>query len=103
VPTIDYIRAEIERIRAQVHRQRGEIRQLQRAGILTASAEARLERMLAKIDGLCLERDHLRLRLTPHPGIFRKMIPMFETVMTFLGVLSASVFLAHAFEAYRTR
>jgi hypothetical protein len=28
---------------------------------------------------------------------------MIETVMTFLGVLSASVFLAHALEAYRTR
>jgi hypothetical protein len=27
VPSIDYIRAEIERMRAQVHRQRGEIRQ----------------------------------------------------------------------------
>jgi hypothetical protein len=60
VPSIDYIRAEIERMRAQVHRQRGEIRQLQRAGIPTASAEALLERMLAKIDGLCLERDHLK-------------------------------------------
>jgi hypothetical protein len=45
----------------------------------------------------------VRLRLTPHPGIFSKVIPMIETVMTFLGVLSASVFLAHAFEAYRTR
>jgi hypothetical protein len=45
----------------------------------------------------------VRLRLTPHPGIFSKVIPMVETVMTFLGVLSASVFLAHAFDAYRTR
>jgi hypothetical protein len=60
VPSIDYIRAEIERMRAQVHRQRGEIRQLQRAGIPTASAEALLERMLTKVDGLCLERDHLK-------------------------------------------
>ena len=31
---------EIERMRIQVHRQRGEIKQLQRAGIPTASAEA---------------------------------------------------------------
>jgi len=45
----------------------------------------------------------VRLRLTPHPGIFSKVIPMIETVITFLGVLSASDFLAHAFEAYRTR
>jgi len=31
-------------MRTQVHRQRGEIRQLQKAGISTASAEALLER-----------------------------------------------------------
>src|SRR5712664_1563259 len=40
MPDIEYIRAEIERMRIQVHRQRGEIKQLQRAGIPTASAEA---------------------------------------------------------------
>jgi hypothetical protein len=44
---LDYDRSEIERMRTQVHRQRGEIRQLQRA------AEALLERMLNKIDELC--------------------------------------------------
>jgi hypothetical protein len=38
----------------------GEIRQLQRAGICTASAEALLERMLNKIDELCAERDKLK-------------------------------------------
>jgi hypothetical protein len=47
-------------MRTQVHRQRGEIRQLQRAGISTTSAEALLERMLNKIDGLCAERDKLK-------------------------------------------
>jgi hypothetical protein len=46
MPDTEYIRAEIERMRMQVHRQRGEIRLLQRAGISTASAEALLERML---------------------------------------------------------
>ena len=56
---LDFIRREIERMRAQVHRQRGEIRQLQRAGISTAAAEALLERMLDKIDELCAERDKL--------------------------------------------
>jgi hypothetical protein len=45
---LDHLRAEIERMRTQVHRQRGEIRHLQRAGISTASAEALLERMLAR-------------------------------------------------------
>jgi hypothetical protein len=56
----DIIRAEIERMRIQVHRQRGVIRLLQRAGISTASAEALLDRMLHSIDGLCVERDRLK-------------------------------------------
>jgi hypothetical protein len=54
---LEYVWREIERMRTQVHRQRGEIRQLQRAGIPSASAEALLERMLIKIDELCAERD----------------------------------------------
>lgn len=57
---LDDIRSEIERMRAQVNRQRGEIRQLQRAGIATASAEALLERMQNKIDALCAERDRIK-------------------------------------------
>jgi phage shock protein A len=36
------------------------VRQLQRAGIPTASAEALLERMLNKIDEMCAERDRLK-------------------------------------------
>jgi hypothetical protein len=58
MPDIDFIRAEIERMRTQVHRQRGEIRQLQRAGIPTGSAEALLD--LNKIDELCAERDRFK-------------------------------------------
>ncbi|HYW64782.1 MAG TPA: hypothetical protein VE865_16450 [Bradyrhizobium sp.] len=57
---LDTIRAEIERMRGQVVRQRKEIRQLERAGIPTTAAEALLQRMLDKIDGLCLERDRLK-------------------------------------------
>ena len=57
---LDYLRSEIERLRTQVHRQRGDIRQLQWAGIPTASADALLERMLNKIDELCAERDRLK-------------------------------------------
>jgi hypothetical protein len=57
---LDHIRREIERMRTQVHRQRGEVRQLQCAGISTVSAEALLERMLGKIDELCAERDRLK-------------------------------------------
>jgi hypothetical protein len=60
MPDIEYIRAEIERMRIQVHRQRGEIRQLQKAGIPTASAELLLGRMLSNIDGLCAKRDRLK-------------------------------------------
>ena len=65
MPDINHIRGEIERRRAQVQRQRGEIRQLQRAGISTASAEALLERMLNKIDELCEQRDLLKKELPP--------------------------------------
>ena len=38
-------------------RQRKEIQDLQRAGIPTKSAQELLERMQAKVDGLCTERD----------------------------------------------
>jgi hypothetical protein len=65
---LDHVRREIEHMRTQVHRQRGEIRQLQRAGISTASAEALLERMLNKIDGLCTERDRLKREHGPAKG-----------------------------------
>jgi hypothetical protein len=54
---LDAIRNEIEHMRRQILRQRKEIRDLQRAGIPTKSAEELLERMQAKVDGLCAERD----------------------------------------------
>jgi hypothetical protein len=66
MPSIEYIRGEIQRMRTQVNRQRSEIRQLQRANISTASAELLLQRMLGKIDGLCAERDKLKSAL-PKP------------------------------------
>jgi hypothetical protein len=66
MPDIEHTRAEIVRLRIQVHRQRGEIRQLQRAGIPTATAEALLDRMLNNIDGLCAERDRLK-KEQPNP------------------------------------
>jgi hypothetical protein len=47
-------------MRVQVGRQRKEILQLQRANISTASAELLRTRMLAKIEGLCAERDRLK-------------------------------------------
>ncbi|QDF37470.1 hypothetical protein FJN17_07745 [Bradyrhizobium symbiodeficiens] len=60
MPDINYIRAEIDRMRVQVGRQRKEILQLQRAGIGTASAEALLSRMEAKIETLCAQRDEMK-------------------------------------------
>jgi hypothetical protein len=57
---LDHVRSEIEHMRIQLGRQRKEILQLQRAGISTAAAELLLQRMLAKIDDLCAERDRLK-------------------------------------------
>ena len=51
------IRAEIEYMRRQIHRQGKDIRSLQRAGISSKSAEELLARMLSKVDELCAERD----------------------------------------------
>jgi hypothetical protein len=51
------LRTEIENRRRQIERQRREIRDLQRAGISTGSADELLARMLAKVDELCAERD----------------------------------------------
>jgi hypothetical protein len=65
MPNIEHIRGEIERMRTQVHRQRSEIKQLQRAGISTVSADALLDRMLDKIDALCAERDRLKKEGVP--------------------------------------
>jgi hypothetical protein len=47
-------------MRAQISRQRKEILQLQRAGIGTASAEALLSRMQAKVDELVSLRDEMK-------------------------------------------
>ena len=60
MPTLEFIRSEIEHMRLQVGRQRKEILQLQRAGISTAAAELLLARMNTKIDGLCAERERLK-------------------------------------------
>jgi hypothetical protein len=65
---LETIRGEIERMRTQVGRQRKEILQLQRAGIPTASAEVLLQRMLDRIDTLCIERDKLKKQTPPAPG-----------------------------------
>jgi hypothetical protein len=53
-------------MRVQVSRQRKEILQLRRAGMPTTSAEALLQGMLDKVDGLCAERDRLEAEL-PEP------------------------------------
>ncbi|MCA1454091.1 hypothetical protein I6F35_12795 [Bradyrhizobium sp. BRP22] len=63
MPDLEFVRGEIEYMRVQVGRQRKDILKLQRAGISTASAELLLQRMLAKIEGLCTERDRLKREL----------------------------------------
>jgi hypothetical protein len=63
VMQLDHVRAEIERTRLQDHRQRGDIRKLQQAGISTASAE-----VLDRIDKLCAERDQLKKEQGPVKG-----------------------------------
>ena len=60
MPDIEFVRGEIARLRLQVLLQRREIAQLQRAGIPSTSAEALLDRMLNKIDDLCVQRDRLK-------------------------------------------
>ncbi|MGY3609009.1 MULTISPECIES: hypothetical protein [unclassified Bradyrhizobium] len=60
MPDLEFVRREIEYMRVQVGRQRNDILKLQRAGICSASAELLLQRMLAKIDTLCTERDRLK-------------------------------------------
>lgn len=55
---LDFIRAEIARLRAQVRYQRRDIQTLSRAGLSTASAEELLARMESRIDELCEQRDH---------------------------------------------
>ena len=62
---IEFIRAEIERMRLHVLRHRNWIMQLQRDGISSTSAEALLRRLLNKIDDLIDERD--RLKREQHP------------------------------------
>jgi hypothetical protein len=60
MPGLNAIRGEIEYLRRQIHRQRREIKDLQRAGIPSRPAEELLDRMLTKVDRLCAERDRLR-------------------------------------------
>lgn len=50
MPSLEFIRREIEYMRGQVRRQRGDILKLQRAGIPTASAEELLQRMLTAVN-----------------------------------------------------
>lgn len=64
MPSLEYLRSEIERMRTQISRQRNEILQLQRAGISTASAASLLLRMQDKVDGV-----KYRLPITQAPPI----------------------------------
>ncbi|MET3997586.1 hypothetical protein ABID65_009269 [Bradyrhizobium sp. S3.9.2] len=62
MPTLEFLRSEIERMRVQIGRQRKEILQLHQAGIGTASAEALLSRMQAKVDDFCAQATEVFFR-----------------------------------------
>ena len=57
--TLQFICAEIERLRLQIRRQQKDVLTLQRSGICAASAELLLARMQASVDALCIKRDKL--------------------------------------------
>lgn len=65
---LNQLRREIETMRGQLGRQRKDILTLQRAGIGTASAEALLSRMHARIETLCAQRDALNGAEPPRKG-----------------------------------
>lgn len=56
----EYIQREIERLRGQIGAQRWDIRQLERAGLSTASAQELLARMQTKVADLREQRDKLK-------------------------------------------
>jgi hypothetical protein len=64
---LSFIRAEIDRMRVQVGRQRREIVQLQRAGVATDAAQALLQRMLTTLDDLREQRERLKLESSDGP------------------------------------
>jgi hypothetical protein len=55
--SLEFVRAEIERMRFQIRRQQHDILAMRRSGVSTESAETLLERLRASIDGLCKKRD----------------------------------------------
>jgi hypothetical protein len=64
--TLQFICAEIERLRLQIRRQQDEVVTLQRSGIGTASAELLLARMQASVDALCInETNRFAKRTVP--------------------------------------
>jgi hypothetical protein len=67
MPSLEFIRREIEYRRGQVGRRRRDILKLQRAGISIASAEEIPQRVLDKIDVLCTQRDLLKSSIPRRP------------------------------------
>jgi hypothetical protein len=55
--SIEFIRAEIERMRVQITRQQQDIVALRQSGRSTGLAELLLDRMRASANGLCRKRD----------------------------------------------
>jgi hypothetical protein len=90
MPSIEFIRGEIERMRNQVNRQRREIMQLRHAGISTTSAEALLDGMRNKVNDLCTERDRLwkeQFRLSgAHPSVLSPISLLISKICRRIGI-----------------
>jgi hypothetical protein len=66
---LTYVSGQIEHMRRQIQWQRREITDLERGGHSTKSANELLERMLAKVDGMCAEQDRqLKEQKLKYPG-----------------------------------
>jgi hypothetical protein len=73
--SIEFVRAEIERMRFQIRRQQNDILAMQRSGISTVSAETLLERMRASVDGLCKKRDWMQQEAPINAPVTRQRSP----------------------------
>jgi hypothetical protein len=73
--SIEFVRAEIERMRFQIRRQQNDILAMQRSGVSTESAETLLDRLRASIDGLCRKRDWMLQESPIHAPAARERSP----------------------------
>ena len=73
--SLEFVHAEIERMRFQIRRQHNELLAMKRWGVSTESAETLLERMRSSMDGLCKKRDWLLQEKPIHAPVIRRQAP----------------------------